>query len=103
MGGTTAEALTGNGKQALGLVARALRNRDVRAVLVPRYRCIIDEGTHMFKDASEILAYIEKTQRSTDRSTSCTTMSPLSQCLPTTRARTSPTSASGLRLARRAV
>ena len=39
LGGTTAEALTGNGKQALGLVARALRSRDVRAVLVPRYRC----------------------------------------------------------------
>ena len=39
MGGTTAEALTGNGKQALGLVARALRSRGVRTVLVPRYRC----------------------------------------------------------------
>ena len=39
LGGTTAEALTGNGKQALGLVARALRSRGVRAVLVPRYRC----------------------------------------------------------------
>ncbi len=35
----TAEALTGNGKQALGLVARALRSRGVRTVLVPRYRC----------------------------------------------------------------
>lgn len=34
-----AEALTGNGKQALGLVARALRSRGVRTVLVPRYRC----------------------------------------------------------------
>ena len=39
MGGTTVEALTGNGKQALGLVARALRSRGVRTVLVPRYRC----------------------------------------------------------------
>ena len=39
MGGTTAEALTGNGKQALGLVARALRSRGARTVLVPRYRC----------------------------------------------------------------
>lgn len=39
LGGTTAEALTGNGKQALGLVARALRSRGVRTVLVPRYRC----------------------------------------------------------------
>ena len=39
MGGTTAEALTGNGKQALGLVARALRSRGVRTVLVPRYCC----------------------------------------------------------------
>ena len=39
LGGMTAEALTGNGKQALGLVARALRSRGVRAVLVPRYRC----------------------------------------------------------------
>ena len=34
-----AEALTGNGKQALGLVARALRSRGARTVLVPRYRC----------------------------------------------------------------
>ena len=39
LGGTTAEALTGNGKQSLGLVARALRSRGVRIVLVPRYRC----------------------------------------------------------------
>lgn len=39
MEGTTVEALTGNGKQALGLVARALRSRGVRTVLVPRYRC----------------------------------------------------------------